>query len=146
MTTRPILFDGEMVRAILDARKNQTRRPIESVLGIGRVRDFGPVDRPRSFDWAMRDRRGLWHEMMHDELLARCPYGQRGDRLYVRETVRADELKTGLDGVRYQADGLFIPIENSQEAGDLWLDLYRYDGHDALDGDPGANGRGPGVG
>jgi hypothetical protein len=91
MTTRPILFDGEMVRAILDARKNQTRRPIESVLGIGRVRDFGPVDRPRSFDWAMRDRRGLWHEMMHDELLARCPYGQRGDRLYVRETVRADE-------------------------------------------------------
>jgi hypothetical protein len=56
-----------------------------------------------------------------------CPYGIPGDRLWVRETVRAEELESGLDGVRYCADDEFIPIENSKDASNRWLDLYYYD-------------------
>jgi len=48
------------------------------------------------------------------------------DRLWVREQVRAEELPSGLDGVRYRADNAFIPIENSESAADKWLDLWHY--------------------
>jgi len=53
---------------------------------------------------------------------------QAGDRLWVRETVRGDENADGYDGVRYVADDVWLPIENSQESGDRWVDLYNYRG------------------
>lgn len=61
MTERPILFSGPMVRAILDGRKTQTRRLV--VCRSKRATDFD-----------------LWLQE------AECPYGQPGDRLWVRET------------------------------------------------------------
>ncbi|PTL79076.1 hypothetical protein [Vitiosangium sp. GDMCC 1.1324] len=63
---RPILFSGSMVRAILDGRKNQTRRVITPV---------------------QPDVRGLWPGgRTPGSLPGDCPYGQPGDRLWVRET------------------------------------------------------------
>ena len=41
----------------------------------------------------------------------------------MRECVRAEELDSGLDGVRYRADGAFIAIGNNAEACDRWGDL-----------------------
>ncbi len=60
---KPILFNGEMVRAILEGRKTQTRRVIKP--------------QPPS-DWGGTSERAA--------LLIHCPYGQVGDRLWVRET------------------------------------------------------------
>lgn len=60
---RPILFSGAMVRAILDGRKTQTRRIVKD-----RHIDAAP---PVAFFQFLRDH---------------CPYGQPGDRLWVRET------------------------------------------------------------
>lgn len=77
MTERPILFSGAMVRAILDGRKTQTRRlinpqPTMIVDGVARIpsarRKVSGYDIPANQD-------------------ARSPYGQPGDRLWVRETV-----------------------------------------------------------
>lgn len=62
MKERPILFNGEMVRAILDGRKTQTRRVVKFA--------FPPPNMP--------------HPDMH--LGVGCPLGQAGDRLWVRET------------------------------------------------------------
>lgn len=59
MRERPILFIAEMVRAILDGRKTQTRRVIKAPKGF-EVRDAG--------------------------VEFGCPYGQPGDRLWVRES------------------------------------------------------------
>lgn len=53
---------------------------------------------------------------------------QPGDQLWVGEACKAEELEDGLDGVRYLADNMFQPIENSQSASDAWVDLYAYRG------------------
>ena len=76
MTERPILFSGPMVRAILDGRKTQTRRVCKpqphSVGDHFATRQHGHL-RIRRHD------EDKWHEIP-------CPYGQPGDRLWVRET------------------------------------------------------------
>lgn len=63
MKERPILFSGAMVRAILDGRKTQTRRVAKEFAG----RD--------DLDLILR-------RFPHQN---GCPYGQAGDRLWVRE-------------------------------------------------------------
>jgi hypothetical protein len=83
---RPILFSGEMVNAILDDRKTQTRRSIERMTGF-RCKQFGRSD-TKGYDWHFRCQRGMWQDMDHGEVVSRCPYGQVGDRLWVRETWR----------------------------------------------------------
>lgn len=77
MKEHGILFTDEMVRAILDRRKTQTRRLVK-------LREFGPSTTP-GYDWTFRDRRALWNDVSTAGLLARCPYGAPGD-LWVRET------------------------------------------------------------
>lgn len=77
MAERPILFSAPMVRAILSGAKTQTRRVVKPQ----------PPD-PRFKGMLALDDEGidLW---LHDRTLAqaiRCPYGQPGDRLWVRET------------------------------------------------------------
>lgn len=102
---RPILFSGPMVRAILDGRKTQTRRPVKPQPPDPTVRmyaeeneDFsGKTDR-----WyAEEENRGRpWT----DGALYRCPYGKPGDRLWVRETFRYDGFALSYRAV----DGFFL--------------------------------------
>jgi hypothetical protein len=66
---RPILFSGAMVRAILEGWKTQTRRVVRFT-PAGHVKEPGGHRR--------------WHPEDPDAVLA-CPYGQPGDRLWVRE-------------------------------------------------------------
>jgi len=102
MNERPILMSAESVRAILAGRKTMTRRPIVSVLGIGRVTEFGASD-TKGYDFAMRDRQMRWNELRRDDLLARCPY-PIGSRLWVRETW-AHNYYPGDQRTFYKADG-----------------------------------------
>lgn len=113
MSEKPILFSAPMVRAILDGRKSQTRR----------------IMKPQPD--AVLDGEPYWHIGGYRTRIGAkrpfvCPYGQPGDRLWVRETCRAEELPSGLDGVRYLADNAFVPIANTSEASDAWLDLAWY--------------------
>ena len=105
---RPILFSGPMVRAILEGRKTQTRRIVTKVAGFGKVMaGFDKSDTP-GYDFHFRCKRGLWQDLRESELLGRCPYGNRGDRLWVRET----HCKYG-GGYIYRADyGTHTPISD----------------------------------
>ena len=87
---RPILFSGEMVRAILEGRKTQTRRAIKPQ----------PVFYPESASlpdmWAWGKETALefllieWMPSEYpSDIIQACPYGKPGDRLYVRETFYA---------------------------------------------------------
>ena len=77
MKERPILFNGEMIRAILDGRKTMTRRVVKNVCDI--VQDWDKND--KSYGPFFEDEYGDSHKTI--EL---CPYGLPGDRLWVRET------------------------------------------------------------
>lgn len=70
MKERPILFSGPMVRALLDGSKTQTRRALKV-----QPTHFNPVGVPR---------RVVPSGGPSDVI--RCPYGETGDRLWVRET------------------------------------------------------------
>ncbi|QIO88864.1 hypothetical protein G9274_002549 [Stenotrophomonas rhizophila] len=80
MRERPILFKGDMVRAILAGQKTQTRRVIKPQRSEAGFLDGQGQNRP-SFD------EDVWVRVaiatgMH---LRASPFGQPGDRLWVRE-------------------------------------------------------------
>jgi hypothetical protein len=78
----PILFNGEMVRAVLDGRKTQTRRVVKSPEGfhLSLGPDLNPIYRNGGVEFYQRQ--GDYTE----EIVVKCPYGQPGERLWVRET------------------------------------------------------------
>jgi hypothetical protein len=115
MKEHPILFSTEMVQAILEGRKIMTRRvikpqPMESVFDI---KEHSGI-------------KGYWIPYTIDKRLVNsnkgnrkndcgwyCPYGQIGDRLWVRETWDFDCIcdNPKCNGVIYKAgySGVIIP-------------------------------------
>lgn len=130
MKERPIIFNGAMVRAVLAGNKTQTRRaaklPHNNPLGQWEPTTVGGPGVRYADGTPVPVQAAIWHTRTGDGLF--CPYGQPGDRLWIRETVRAEEQPGGLDGVRYLADNAFLPIENTSAAADAWLTLHRYRG------------------
>lgn len=116
MRERPILFSSEMVRAILDGRKTQTRRVCK-----GDWSHAHPAC-PGGICGVYHNRDGTFTGKYLD-----CPYGGPGDRLWVRETwadvhpLRAEGRysqpgRAGIPGpppvayrVIYRADGEGVP-------------------------------------
>lgn len=87
MKERPILFSAPMVRAILDGRKTQTRRivkPQPTITDNGCPR-WGTYSGKRMY-MVPRRAGGGSAVTMTDLIGEYCPYGQPGDRLWVRET------------------------------------------------------------
>ncbi|HFF0233848.1 TPA: hypothetical protein ACGAVC_003849 [Klebsiella pneumoniae] len=77
MTERGMIFNAEMVRAILDGRKTQTRRPIK--WKQTRFTEIGEREDGSSWPWSEDAEHAcdFWHP---------CPFGAVGDRIWVRET------------------------------------------------------------
>jgi hypothetical protein len=82
--SRPILFSGQMVRAILEGKKTRTRRISKLPL---------PSDSSEGMGWAWSDRKQLFEPIGYVGHLetgikfgVKCPYGVVGDLLWVRET------------------------------------------------------------
>ena len=118
MKERGMIFNGEMVRAILDGRKTQTRREVKLNLDIACL--------ATTYDWATslaaNHYQGLTEEqiqqkaeslrgVIHPVILGNgqmvsiiCPHGKPGDRIWVRET--------------------FCPVDDTQYGGEKWVD-YR---------------------
>ena len=80
MTERGMIFNAEMVRAILDGRKTQTRRPIK--WKQTRFTEIGEREDGSKWPWSEDAEHAcdFWHP---------CPFGAVGDRIWVRETWQA---------------------------------------------------------
>lgn len=88
MKERPILFSPPMVRAILAGRKTMTRRVVKLPEIISEPGDADAT----SVGWLDHHESGPgWHGWMTEypeegSLRLRCPFGQPGERLWVRES------------------------------------------------------------
>lgn len=113
MRERPIIFNADMVRAVLDGRKTQTRRimrvqpsadfcPMNMELKTGfNARWYTPglVDKDGYLQPAKKQVFGVAGE---DEGYT-CPFGAVGDRLWVRETFRVHSRATDVATLVYKA-------------------------------------------
>lgn len=86
MKERPILFSAPMVRALLDGSKTQTRRVVKwHGLEPGLNLQFSGLSVERSgSNWVLSS--PTRDSYAYRSVPMPCPYGQSGDRLYVRET------------------------------------------------------------
>ena len=123
MSVKPILFNTDMVRAILDGRKTVTRRCVKFFDG-------------RNPKWTGYVKDGLMLYNGKNEPCCRKPPYKPGDILYVRETwcalpVTPDGHMRGHDVYYYRADGDIRPeswrgkwcpsIHMPKEAARIWL-------------------------
>lgn len=115
MTERPILFNGPMVRAILEGRKTQTRRIVKHL-------HANEIDA-----WSFDDvlwRFGVFGDggRVADMGGMRCPYGVPGDRLWVRETWYCDNYQCEGEALRRPS------VEQLKEFKRPDVLIYRADG------------------
>ncbi|EBB5941623.1 hypothetical protein CMR97_24295 [Salmonella enterica] len=122
MKERGMIFNAEMVRAILDGKKTQTRRimaiqPEHSELGLRRVIDSKNGRDNGKYFWSQSDARGL---KMRSKVFG-CPYGEVGDRIWVRETwqVIHDHIDES-SHVEYRTYAPSIPKEKDR----YWHTVY----------------------
>lgn len=118
---RPIIFSGEMVRAILDGRKTMTRRVVdvskikpsiwthETIGEIRPVSELGP------------NHRDEWQALLTKYRVGshgfKCPYGKPGSKLWVRESFchfgNRYSHGHGFGLVKYLADGTMSDMPSS---------------------------------
>jgi hypothetical protein len=132
MTSRPILFTGEMVLAIRNDRKAQTRR----LRGLDEI-NASPGD------WEVTGGDGLSAFSFSDKRTTRtmtsaegmrntrCPYGAAGDQLWVREGWRPAFDRDLYDCIEYRADGKRLKPQGLSESEGFWFDDICPDGEDA---------------
>jgi len=100
MKERPIIFNSEMVRAILDGRKTHTRRVVKPQPQYPGAAEYcfekhpyapsAVKGTPLEDKCNPKDEKNTWLEYDSFEnctgVLGDCPHGQPGDRLWVKET------------------------------------------------------------
>ncbi|HDV0468282.1 TPA: hypothetical protein RHH61_004581 [Klebsiella pneumoniae] len=100
MKERGMIFNGEMVRAILDGQKTQTRRIVKGTDGAVKFCKEWDINGEEIFVvLGEKD-----HTGMNPVLGAlSCPFGAVGDRIWVREAFRVHSLATDVATLAYKA-------------------------------------------
>lgn len=114
---RGIIFNSEMVRAILDGRKTQARRVIKNCM-VGRD-EISPFIKVGNFS-------GHYPDDLPEVIKNCCPFGQVGDRLWVKETW-SDVNYEGYTALAYRADGELRALnEDDGDDSDPNLEKYQF--------------------
>ena len=128
MKERPILFSGEMVRAILDGRKTQTRMVVKpqpsDCIKVEWV-EISPKKSRNSYAIATDHSTGYWMPTLdgisQSPLPILCPYGVPGDRLWVRETLSKGMEVCTRPKILYEATRTAMAYSNDKGIPEGWL-------------------------
>lgn len=104
MTERGMIFNAEMVRAIFDGSKTQTRRimkvqPDSPNFGLLRITESTKSTDIGKYHWAESNATGTHSR----SALFSSPFGQPGDRIWVREAFRVMGCATDVARLMYYA-------------------------------------------
>jgi len=106
---RPILFSAPMVRALLEGRKTQTRRVVkpQPPEGTDALRDI-PGENRWWAAYATHDANGVTYRPLGSDQQHswRCPYGQPGNLLYVKEAWAQRLDRDHLNGTELYESGV----------------------------------------
>ena len=111
MTERPILFNAEMVLAILENRKTQTRRVVKPQPIFSKIWEYGFETEYADVEWDNKR-----YNEGGDPITNYCPHGVVGDRLWVKETFGVME-RTYHPEYGWENDGLVddVDVKNVQK-------------------------------
>ncbi len=116
---KPILFCTDMVRAILEDRKSQTRRVVKGK----RDKEYGGGPSRVHLFSTIRQINGIWYgcdsdglPFINDPIQQPC---KPGDILWVRETF-ADIIETAPGNLHYKADATKADLEWFKKEGRKW--------------------------
>jgi hypothetical protein len=131
MRELPILFSTEMVRAILDGTKTQTRR----VVKVDKPDEWEAENNCRDSEYGANTPCYIRRKVSTEERGIYYPHYDVGDKLYVRETW-ADNIPGCSNGITYRADHIdpkgdgpanpmnWRPsIHMPKEAARIWLEV-----------------------
>lgn len=119
-----MIFNGEMVRAILDGRKTQTRRimkPQPTPCNLQKGGHWWPSNVFKTMlhiEEEMQNGKGGWGGLVGDA----CPFGDVGDRIWVRETYQ---------GPLFDYEHMEAYLEDSSKFEKPDFCVYRADGKPA---------------
>ena len=111
MKERPILFSAPMVRALLAGTKTQTRRALRDQPCM--LPDFNRGH------LSIRVRGAVYQAFSPNFPPVRCPYGEPGDRLWVRETWAAPHSEDARPPRAIQCDWMLIHYAATEDRGGL---------------------------
>lgn len=120
MSSKPLIFKADLVNSILAGAKTATRRIAKHI----------HYERHFSGGWVISNAKrtkstSINTPILHDSL---CPWGEIGNRIWVRETCRAETLPDGRKGVRYLSNNEWREIDGTLEAFANWIRLDTYRG------------------
>ena len=117
MKERPIIFNGDMVRAVLSGQKTQTRRPVKP------QPIFKDLASPPRWCWSGKGHTVKWVDRISPlGMTGDCHFGQPGDHLWVKETFyRYYPSETWPEPkALYKADGITLCDKDSEGKKQRW--------------------------
>jgi hypothetical protein len=105
---RPILFNTQMIKAILAGRKTQTRRVVK-LDGFSTITHEAIFNLPQQTQYLYLGKDDQTISVSEDCIDSICPYGRIGDILWVRETFQL-----------IQEAGCDVPVYKASQNGQDW--------------------------